>query len=87
MSIESVPVSKIVENGHPDYDPNRIVTITLKASEAEMIRNIAACLAIPLDESRTALLGVCNATPEEMMKIHHKIYSSEMGWHHLNWDK
>ena len=41
-------------------DPNRIVTISLKACEAEMIRNIAACLARPLDESRTALLRVCN---------------------------
>jgi len=68
-------------------DPNRIVTISLKACEAEMIRNIAACLARPLDESRTALLRVCNATPEEMMKIHHKVYSSEMGWHHLKWDE
>jgi len=66
-------------------DPNRIVTISLKASEAEMIRNIAACLARPLDESRTALLRVCNATPEDMTRIHHKIYGAEMGWDH-NWD-
>ena len=84
MSTETVSASATVT---PVVDPNRIVTIKLKACEAEMIRNIAACLARPLDESRTALLRVCNATPEEMMKIHHKVYSSEMGWHHLNWDK
>jgi len=83
MSTESASDSTTINQ----TDPNRIVTIKLKACEAEMIRNIAACLARPLDESRNALLRVCNATPEEMMKIHHKVYSAEMGWHHLNWDE
>ena len=84
MSTETASASATVT---PVVDPNRIITIKLKACEAEKIRAIAACLANPLDESRIALLRVCNATPEELMKIHHKIYSSEMGWHHLNWDK
>ena len=87
MATESFPASVSVSDSINQADPNRIVKISLKACEAEMIRNIAACLARPLDESRTALLRVCNATPEEMMKIHHKVYSAEMGWHHLNWDK
>lgn len=87
MSTETASASASVSDSINQTDPNRIVTIKLKACEAEMIRNIAACLARPLDESRTALLRVCNATPEEMMKIHHKVYSAEMGWHHLNWDE
>lgn len=87
MATETASASATVTDSINQTDPNRIVTIKLKACEAEKIRAISACLANPLDESRIALLRVCNATPEEMMKIHHKIYSSEMGWHHLNWDK
>lgn len=70
-----------------DQDPDRILIVKLKAWEAEKIRSIAACLANPLDESRKALLKVCNTNPEEMMKIHHKIYSAEMGWTNINWDR
>jgi len=89
MPIESVPASKIVEKGHPDYDPNRIVTITLKASEAYIVRYIAAILADERcrDEGRTSIIEGCNATPKDMMKIHHKIYSDEMGWRHYDLDK
>jgi len=89
MSIKSVPASKIVEKGHPDYDPNRIVTITLKASEAYIMRYVAAILADErcTDEARKSILWGCNATPKDMMKIHHKIYSDEMGWRHYDLDK
>jgi len=87
MSTESA--SKIVEKGHPDYDPNRIVKITLKASEAYIVRYIAAILADERckDEGRTSIIEGCNATPKDMMKIHHKIYSDEMGWSHYDLDK
>lgn len=70
----------------PVVDPNRIITISLKASQAAIIRSIAACLANPLDDSRKSLLKVCDATPENMMIIHHKIYSAENGWTNIDWD-
>ena len=82
MSTESAPVSKIVEKGHPDYDPNRMITIQIKASEAYIIRYIAAILADEkcTDEGRKSLLRNCEAIPFDMMRIHHKFYSAEMGW-------
>ncbi|NBQ17623.1 hypothetical protein EBU24_04870 [bacterium] len=70
MSTESIATSN-------QSDADQVITIRMKASDAKKIRNIAACLASPLDESRIALLKVCNATPEDMMQIHHQIYQSE----------
>ena len=73
----------------PVVDPNRIITIKLKASEAYILRYIAAILADTNTdmEERKSLVKHCGATPEDMTRIHHKIYGAEMGWHHLNWDK
>ena len=69
-------------------DPNRIVTITLKASEAYILRYIAAILADTNsdNEDRKSLVRNCGATPEDMTRIHHKIYGAEMGWEH-NWNE
>jgi len=72
----------------PVADPNRIVTITLKASEAYILRYIAAILGDTNTdkEERKSLIKHCGATPEDMTRIHHKIYGAEMGWNH-NWDE
>jgi len=69
-------------------DPNRIITIQIKASEAYIIRYIAAILGDTNTdkEERKSLIKHCGATPEDMTRIHHKIYGAEMGWNH-NWDE
>ena len=69
-------------------DPNRIITIKLKASEAYILRYIAAILADTNTdkEERKSLVKHCGATSEDMTRIHHKIYGAEMGWEH-NWDE
>jgi|GEM_PF-7124100 len=72
----------------PVADPNRIVTITLKASEAYILRYIAAILADTNTdkEERKSLVKHSGATPEDMTRIHHKIYGAEMGWD-TNWNE
>ena len=89
MSIPSVLSSKFADKGEPNYDPNRIVTINLKASEAYILRFISAILADErcTEEARKSILWGCKATPQDMMKIHHKIYYDEMGWRHYDLDK
>jgi hypothetical protein len=89
MSTASALASKIVEKGHPDYDPNRTLTLNVKASEAYMIRYIAAILADEKcdDEGRKSLLRNCGGTPADMMRIHHKVYSAEMGWGYRELDR
>lgn len=88
MSTETVSASKIVEKGHPDYDPNRVVTLNLKASEVYFVRYIAAILADEKcdDEGRKSMLRNCGANPDDMMRIHHKAYSAEMGWGYRDLD-
>ena len=89
MSIPSVLSSKFADKGEPNYDPNRIVTINLKASEAYILRYIAAILADEkcTDFARTSIINGCDATPQDMMKIHHKIFSDIMGWGHADLDR
>jgi hypothetical protein len=83
MSTESVPVRTTIKQD----DPNRIVTITLKASEAYILRYITAILADTNTdkEERKSLVKHSGATPEDMTRIHHKIYGAEMGWD-SNWN-
>ena len=82
MTTTSVLSSKFADKGEPNYDPNRIVTINVKASEAYILRYISAILADEkcTDDARTSILTGCNATPQDLMKIHHKVYSDIMGW-------
>ena len=89
MSIQSALSSKFADKGEPNYDPDRIVTINIKASEAYILRYIAAILADErcTDDGRTSILTGCNATPQDLMKIHHKVYSDIMGWGHADLDR
>lgn len=89
MSILSALSSKFADKGEPNYDPNRIVTINVKASEAYILRYISAILADEkcTDFARTSIINGCEATPADMMKIHHKIYSDIMGWGHADLDQ
>ena len=89
MTTTSVLSSKFADKGEPNYDPNRIVTINVKASEAYILRYISAILADEkcTDDARTSILTGCNATPQDLMKIHHKVYSDIMGWGHYDLDK
>ena len=54
------------------------VTINLKASEAYILRYISAILALAdercTDEGRLSILKGCKTTPEEMTRIHHKLF-------------
>lgn len=52
------------------------VTINLKASEAYILRYISAILADErcTDEGRSSILKGCKTTPEEMTRIHHKLF-------------
>jgi hypothetical protein len=85
MSTEIASASATVT---PVVDPNHIVTISLKASEAYILRYIAAILGDTNTdkEERKSLIKHCGATPEDMTRLHHKIYGAEMGWNH-NWDE
>lgn len=85
MSTETASASTTVT---PVADPNRIITIKLKASEAYILRYIAAILGDTNTdkEERKSLIKHCGATPEDMTRIHHKIYGAEMGWDH-NWNE
>lgn len=56
--------------------PDIIVNVKLKASQAYFLRYIAAILADEkcTDDGRTSILRGCNATPADMMKIHHELF-------------
>jgi hypothetical protein len=58
--------------------PDIIVTVKLKAAQAYFLRYIAAILADErcTDDGRTSILRGCNATPADMMRIHHELYSA-----------
>ena len=88
MTTSSVLSSKFAEKGEPNYDPNRIVTINVKASEAYILRFISAILADErcTDDGRTSIINGCNATTQDMAKIHSKIYCDIMGWNHAYLD-
>ena len=89
MTTHSALSSKFADKGEPGYDPDRTVTITVKASEAYVLRYIAAILADErcTDDGRTSIINGCEATPQDMMKIHHKIFSDIMGWGHADLDR
>ena len=89
MTTHSALSSKFADKGESGYDPDRIVTITVKASEAYVLRYIAAILADErcTDDGRTSIIKGCDATPQDMMKIHHKIFSDIMGWGHADLDQ
>jgi len=89
MNTHSALLSRFADKGEPGYDPDRTVTITVKASEAYVLRYIAAILADErcTDDGRTSIIEGCNATPQDMMKIHHKVYSDIMGWGHADLDR
>ena len=88
MSIQSALSSKFADKGEPNYDPNRIVTIYLKASEAYILRFISAILSDErcTDDGRTSIISGCNATTQDMAKIHSKIYCDIMGWNRADLD-
>lgn len=89
MTTHSALSSKFADKGEPGYDPDRIVTLNVKASEAYVLRYIAAILADEkcTDFARTSIISGCDATPQDMMKIHHKIFSDIMGWGHTDLDQ
>lgn len=76
MSIKSSNFSAPVDQD----DPKRMITISLRASEAYMIRYIAAILADEKcdDEGRNSIVRGCGATAEDMMRIHHRFYCAGM---------
>jgi hypothetical protein len=88
MTTESFLSSKFADKGEPGYDPNRIVTINVKASEAYILRYISAILSDErcTEDNRTSIINGCNATPQDMMKIHHKIYCDILGWNRADLD-
>ena len=89
MITHSALSSKFAEKGEPNYQPDRIVTIKVKASEAYILRFISAILADErcTDDGRTSIIEGCKATPTDMMKIHHKIYCDIMGWNRADLDQ
>lgn len=63
------------------YDPNRIVSIQMKASDVWKLRKIVACLSSPSNEKYDIILSVAdNSIYSDMDKIHRVLYFSEMGW-------
>ena len=65
-----------------DYDdPNRMVTIQMKASDVWRIRKICACLTNQATTTHDILLSVANdSTCQDMDNIHRVLYFAEMGW-------
>lgn len=70
-------------------DKNRTVIVKLTPKEAYFVRYTAAILADEhcTDEARSSILRGCHATTKDMAKIHSKVYSAEMGWNDINWDR
>lgn len=62
-------------------DPNRIVTVQMKASDVWKLRKIVACLSNPSSVTYDILLSVAdNATHADMDHLHRVLYFGEMGW-------
>jgi len=62
-------------------DPNRVVTINIKASDLWKIRKIVACLSSPSNEKYDILLSVAdNSIYSDMDKIHRILFFGENGW-------
>jgi len=62
-------------------DPNRVVTINIKASDLWKIRKIVACLSSPSNSAYEVILSVAdNATHADMDHLHRVLYFGEMGW-------
>lgn len=65
-----------------DYDdPNRMVTIQMKASDVWRIRKVVACLSSPSNAAYEVILSVADdSTHADMDRIHRVLYFGEMGW-------
>jgi len=62
-------------------DPNRVVTINIKASDLWKLRKIVACLSSPSNSAYEVILSVAdNATHADMDHLHRVLYFGEMGW-------
>jgi len=62
-------------------DPNRVVTINIKASDIWKLRKIVACLSSPSNSAYEVILSVAdNATHADMDYLHRVLYFGEMGW-------
>tara|TARA_R110000868_G_scaffold23303_4_gene94213 strand:- start:1550 stop:1840 length:291 start_codon:yes stop_codon:yes gene_type:complete len=62
-------------------DPDRYVSIKMKASEVWKLRKIVACLSNPSSLTYDVILSVAdNATHSDMDHLHRVLYFGEMGW-------
>jgi hypothetical protein len=62
-------------------DPNRIVSISMKASDVWKLRKIVACLSNPSSSTYEIILSVAdNATHADMDHLHRVLYFAENGW-------
>ena len=63
------------------YDPNRVVSIQMKASDVWKLRKIVACLSSPSNEKYDIILSVAdNSIYSDMDKIHRVLSFAENGW-------
>ena len=62
-------------------DPDRIVTVKIKASDLWKTRKIIACLSNPSSVTYDVLLSVADESNHaDMDYIHRVLYFAEMGW-------
>jgi hypothetical protein len=62
-------------------DPNRIITVQIKASDLWKTRKIIACLSNPSSITYDILLSVADESNHaDMDYIHRVLYFAEMGW-------
>ena len=62
-------------------DPNRVITIQMKASDVWKTRKIIACLSNPSSVTYDILLSVAdNSTHADMDYLHRVLYFAENGW-------
>lgn len=62
-------------------DPNRVITVQMKASDLWKLRKIVACLSSPSNEKYDILLSVAdNSIYTDMDKLHRILFFAENGW-------
>lgn len=63
------------------YDPNRVVSIQMKASDVWKLRKIVACLSSPSNVAYEVILSVAdNSNHANMDRLHRVLYFAENGW-------